>query len=131
MLEPPSYCSRCGASLSPSSSGVAGKPIKRTFPTRTAAKQWREDANVALRAGSLTSDRGPTLNDALDRWLALLSAGAERTRSGDPYKPGTVRDYERCIRRYGVRDALGHVRVRELRTSTYSVGSTGSSWRAV
>lgn len=95
---------------------AAGKPIKRTFKTRTAAKQWREDASVAMRAGKLTSDRGPTLNDALDRWLALLKAGAERTRSGDPYKPGTIRDYERCIRLYGVRDALGHVRVRELRT---------------
>lgn len=56
------------------------------------------------------------MSDALDRWLALLKAGAERTRSGDPYKPGTIRDYERCIRLYGIRDALGHVRVRELRT---------------
>ena len=39
---------------------IAGKPIKRTFATKTAAKQWREDASVAIRAGKLTSDRGPT-----------------------------------------------------------------------
>lgn len=36
---------------------------------------------------------------------------------GDPSKPGTIRDYERCLRRYGFREALGHVRVRELRTT--------------
>lgn len=96
---------------------IAQKAIKRTFPTRTAAKQWREDANVAMRAGELSADRGPTLNEALDRWIHLLRAGGERTRSGHPYKPGTIRDYERCIRRYGFREALGHVRVRDLRTT--------------
>lgn len=96
---------------------VARKTIKRTFSTRTAAKQWREDANAAVRAGTLSAERGPTLSDALDDWIELLRAGGERTRSGDPYKPGTIRDYERCLRRYGFRDALGHVRVRELRTT--------------
>jgi len=56
------------------------------------------------------------LNEALDRWLDLLVAGSEVTRSGDPYKPSTIRDYEQCLRRYGVREALGGHRVRELRT---------------
>ena len=95
----------------------ARRTIKRTFATRTAAKQWREDASVSVRAGKLSADRGPALSEALDLWIELLRAGGERTRSGDPYKPGTIRDYERCIRRYGFREALGHVRVRELRTT--------------
>lgn len=95
----------------------ANKPVKRTFETKTAAKQWRQDAIVAMRTGRLSADRGPTLNDALDRWIELLRAGGEQTRSGDPYKPGTVRDYERCLRRYGFREALGHFRVRELHTT--------------
>lgn len=95
----------------------ARRTIKKTYPTKTAAKQWREDASVAMRAGSLSADRGPTLTEALDAWVALLRAGGERTRSGDPYKPGTVRDYERCLRRYGFHEALGHIRVRELRTT--------------
>lgn len=94
-----------------------GKPVKRTFETKTAAKRWREDAIVAMRAGEITAERGETLNRALDEWLALLQAGAERTRSGDPYKPGTIRDYERSIRRFGVRETLGHIPVRELRTA--------------
>ena len=92
-----------------------GKPIKRTFKTKSAAKRWRQDAIVALRRGELSSDPGPTLNHALDRWLCAL--GTEQTRSGDRYKPGTMRDYERCIRRYGFREALGHYRVRELQTA--------------
>jgi integrase len=95
----------------------AGKPIKRTFTTKAAAKLWREDALVAVRGGTIAADRGPTLNAALDDWVELLRAGGERTRSGDPYKPGTIRDYERCIRRFGFREALGHYRVRELRTT--------------
>jgi integrase len=93
------------------------RPIKRTFATKTAAKRWRQDALVAMRAGDLSADRGPLLNDALDRWLDALQQGVEQTRSGDPFKPGTIRDYERCIRSYGVRDALGHHRVREVRTA--------------
>ena len=99
-----------------SGTAAADKPIKRTFPTKSAAKRWRQDAIVAVRVGAIAADRGPTLNDALDDWIELLRAGGERTRSGDPYKPGTIRDYERCLRRYGFREALGHVRVRELRT---------------
>ena len=65
----------------------AGKRITRTFPTITAARQWREDAHAALRAGTLTADRGPTLQEAADDWLAAARAGIVRNRSGDPYKP--------------------------------------------
>jgi integrase len=79
------------------------------------AKRWRQDAMVAIRNGSMTSDRGPTLNEALDRWIGSLPT--EQTRSGDPYKPGTIRGYEMTIRRYGVRHALGHLRVREILTA--------------
>ena len=92
-----------------------GRLIRKTFKTKTAARQWRQDAYTALRKGELSSDRGPTLSTALDTWLEALPT--ETTRSGDPYKPGTIRDYERCLRRYGIREALGYVRVRELRTA--------------
>ena len=92
-----------------------GKTKKQTFPAKSAAKRWRQDAIVAIRNGSMTTDRGPTLGEALDRWIVALPR--EQTRSGDPYKPGTIRDYERTIRRYGVRSALGHLRVREITTA--------------
>lgn len=91
-----------------------GRQLWRTAKTVSEARRWRSDAQAALRRGDLSADRGPTLNDALDRWLAVLSD--EFTRSGEPYKPGTIRDYKRCIGAYGVRDALGEHRLMEIRT---------------
>lgn len=91
-----------------------GRQVWRSAKTLSEAKRWRSDAQAALRRGDLSADRGPTLNDALDRWLGALAG--EFTRSGEPYKPGTIRDYRRCIDAHGVRDALGHYRLSELRT---------------
>jgi integrase len=91
----------------------AGKRISRTFPTRSAAKRWRSDASSALRAGELSAGRGPLLDDALDEWLDGLRAGHVTNRSGDPYKPGTVRSYEKELR-LRVRPVLGRVRVAEV-----------------
>ena len=39
----------------------ADKRITRTFTTITAARRWRQDAYAALRGGTLSADRGPTL----------------------------------------------------------------------
>jgi len=91
-----------------------GRQVWRTAKTLSEAKHWRSDAQAALRRGDLSADRGLTLNDALDRWLGALAS--EFTRSGEPYKPGTIRDYRRCIEAHGVRDALGHYRLSEIRT---------------
>jgi integrase len=92
---------------------VTGKRIMRTFPTVTAAKRWHQDAYAALRAGTLTSERGPTLAEAADDWLAAARAGIARNRSGEPYKPSALRGYEQCLR-IRVLPELGHERLREL-----------------
>ncbi len=47
-------------------------------PTITAARRWRQDAYAALRAGTLTADRGQTLREAADDWLAAARAGIVR-----------------------------------------------------
>lgn len=47
----------------------------------TAAKQWRADAIAALRAGTMTTGRGPTLADAVDAWLTAMRARHVRTSS--------------------------------------------------
>jgi integrase len=86
----------------------------KTFPSVTAARQWRNDAMAALRAGTLTTSRGPTLNDAVDKWLDALREGHVRNRSGDPYKPSAVRGYEHCLR-HRVLPRLGHMRLEEIR----------------
>ena len=75
----------------------AQKKVRKTFKTISAAKRWRQDAAVAVRAGDLTADRGPTLKAATAQWLADMEAGHERTRSGDPYKPSAIRGYRQSL----------------------------------
>src|SRR4051794_23064308 len=93
---------------------TTGRKRSKTFETITAAKQWRTDATVALRAGTMTTDRGPTLTDAVEVWLDALRAGHVRNRSGDPYKPSAIRGYEQTLRRR-VLPVLGTYRLREIR----------------
>src|SRR3954469_7522015 len=91
-----------------------GRKRSKTFTTVTAARQWRDDAKVALRAGTMTVSRGPTLNDAVDTWLDALRAGHISNRSGDPYKPSAIRGYEHCLRKR-VLPHVGHMRLGEIR----------------
>jgi integrase len=91
----------------------AGKRITESFPNRTAARQWRQDAYAQLRAGTLTADRGPSLQEAADDWLEAARAGIVRNRSGDPYKPAALRSYDRVLRLH-VLPKLGQERLREL-----------------
>lgn len=92
---------------------AAGKRITETFSTVSAARRWRQDAYAALRAGTLTADRGHTLARAADEWLTAARAGIVRTRSGETYKPGAIRGYEQVLR-LRVLDELGHERLREI-----------------
>ena len=75
-----------------------GKRIYKTFPTITAARRWRQDAYAALRAGTLSADRGPTLAEAADDWLAAARAGIVRNRSGDAVQAIGARGYEQVMR---------------------------------
>jgi integrase len=92
---------------------ATGKRITRTFVTVTAARQWRQDAQAALRAGTLSADRGPTLTDAADAWLEAARAGIVRNRSGQTYKPSAIRGYEQNLRKRLLPD-LGHEHLREI-----------------
>src|SRR4051794_39702039 len=77
-----------------------GQKIRRTFPTISAAKAWRSDADVAKRKGTLRAPTRQTLREFAEAWLAGVKAGAVPTRSGRPYKPAVVRGYEADLRRY-------------------------------
>jgi integrase len=92
---------------------ATGRRITRSFSTITAARQWRQDAQAALRAGTLTADRGRTLQEAADGWLEAARAGIVLNRSGDPYKPAAIRSYAHVLRLH-VLPTLGHERLREL-----------------
>lgn len=91
----------------------ARQRIRKTFPSRSAAKQWRHDAIAALRRGELSADRGLPLCEVVDQWLDDLRAGHITNRSGDPYKPSAIRDYERNLR-LRILPPLGHLRLREV-----------------
>jgi hypothetical protein len=72
--------------------------IRKTFSTPTAAKNWRQDATVALRNGTLRASDGRTVAQVAAEWLKCAEGGEIRNRSGDPYKPSAIRSYERSLR---------------------------------
>lgn len=65
-----------------------GTKIRNSFPTRAAAKTWRQDAQVALREGRLRAAGGATLDDTASAWLqgaeAEPSVPVEETSTSPP-----------------------------------------------
>lgn len=90
-----------------------GGRIRKTFPTYSAAKGWRDDhAGMAKRA-KLRTDPGPTLREAAGVWLDGAKSGATLTRSGDAYKPSALRGYDQALK-LRVLPELGSKRLREI-----------------
>lgn len=90
--------------------------LRKTFPTEAAAKTWRHDAITALRTGplSIVSDGPLVVADALDALIRGMEAGTVLNRSGDPYKPGTIRTYNYAVRDV-LKPALGHLHMKNVR----------------
>jgi integrase len=65
---------------------------------------------VAIRRGELGAQSTLTLDEAAASWLDGAKGGAIRNRSGDPYKPSVLREYERSLRRH-LLPALGQRRL--------------------
>jgi len=76
----------------------AQRQVWRTARTLTEARRWRQDAAVAVRAGTLRASDGRTLKAVADEWLIGARSGVIRNRSGDPYKPSAVRSYEAALK---------------------------------
>lgn len=96
-----------------------GRRVRRTFTEQdggeVAAKLWRRDAQIDLRRGREVAGRSTvTLRDASDQWLELARKGVVRARSGDEYKPSTIRSYETSLR-LRVLDAYGAEPVADIR----------------
>jgi hypothetical protein len=97
------------------------KRIRKSCPTRAAAKAWRQDAAGAVCRGLLRAAVAPTLDDALTQLLAAMDAGTFRTRSRRLFKPTTRRATEQAYRlriadRYGRTrlDRLDHLELQEF-----------------
>jgi integrase len=93
---------------------LTGRRLRRTFDTLTAAKLWRQDAQVALRRGTMRVASAPTLAQAAHDLVAGMADGSVLDRGGRPYKPSTIRSYEASLRLHVV-PLLGGRRLGELR----------------
>jgi len=95
-------------------SGQDGKLIRKTFTSMAEAKRWRVDAAQALQQGTLRPPSSQTVREAAEGWLAGARDGTIRNRSGRPFKPSTVRGYERTLR-LRVYPGLGGARLSDVR----------------
>jgi integrase len=94
-------------------SRLDGKKIRRTFPTQAAARAWRADTEVAVRKLLVRAPTAITVEQAGEEWLRRARDGLVRTRSGDRYKPATLRAYEMALR-LRVCPVLGSKRLSEV-----------------
>ena len=81
-----------------------------------AAKAWRADATSQLNRGKQVAQSKQTLRDVAEAWLAGAKAEPPTTlnRSGLPYKPSALREYERNLWNF-ILPELGNVRLSDVR----------------
>ena len=91
-----------------------GRQLWRTFDTISAAKLWRQDAQVALRRGTMRPPTATTVADAAKVLIAGAHDGTILDRSGKPYKPSTARGYGQLLRAY-ILPTLGAQKLSEVR----------------
>jgi integrase len=92
----------------------AERQLWRTFPTLTAAKLWRQDAQVALRRGTMQAPSPKTITEAAEVLIRGAHDGTILDRAGKPYKPSTARGYEQILRTHII-PTLGRVKLTELK----------------
>ena len=74
-----------------------GRKIRKHFTNAAEAKTWRADALTALSQGTLRAATKATLRDTAQEWLRGAESGEVRNRSGQPYKPATLRGYRQAL----------------------------------
>src|SRR3954451_24901689 len=75
-----------------------GRKIRKTCRTLAEAKAWRADAMREVRLGTRRASAPVTVAVAAEAWLTGARSGAIRNRSGDAYKPSSIRGYEESLR---------------------------------
>ena len=69
----------------------------KTFDRLADARAWKRDTESALARGALGIRDSPTLRQAGAKWFAAAQDGAARNRSGQRYRPSTLRGYSRAL----------------------------------
>lgn len=77
-----------------------GKKVRKTFARLGEAKSWRADAKRSVDQGTLRTPTRRTLGEVAGRWLTGAETGDIRNRSGQPYKPATLRGYRQALDTY-------------------------------
>lgn len=74
-----------------------GKKVRKTFARLGEAKSWRAEAKRSVDHGTLRSPTRRTVAEAARIWLEGAERGEIRNRSGQPYKPATIRGYRQAL----------------------------------
>jgi integrase len=96
-----------------------GRRIRKHFDSLSDAKIWRDESYRKLRRRELRAPSAITFGQAAELWLQGARVGSVRTRSGDVYKPSTIRSYELALRGpredySGLLGEFGAIRLSEL-----------------
>jgi len=81
------------------------KRIRKHFDSLSEARSWRSESYGRLRRREMRAPSAMTFGEAAVLWLAGIRVGTIRARTGDAYKPSTIRSYELALR--GPRDGAG------------------------
>jgi integrase len=108
----------------------AGRHLRGPWTSSLAeARSWRVDALASLQAGTLSADRGPTVEEAVQAFVAGIADGTILSRSGRPYKPGPASEYTRELKRrivpaFGAR-RLSEVTLPDVQRFADTIAATG------
>lgn len=93
---------------------LAGRYVKGPWTQFLAeARSWRVDAQARLQAGTLSAAASPTVAEASEQFVAEMKSGRFRQKGGYPYKPSTIRGYERDLAKHTLPE-LGGKRIARL-----------------
>jgi integrase len=93
--------------------------IRKHFDSLSDARSWRAESYGKLRRREMRAPSAMTFGEAAILWLVGVRAGSIRNRSGDLYKPSTIRSYEQALRGPrqgggGLLRELGHLKLSDL-----------------
>lgn len=92
------------------------KKIRKTFTHRGDAQSWAAEVKRGVDLGTLRAPTKRTLGEAAAAWLAGAEAGTVRNRSGNGYKPATLRGYRQALEDH-VRPVLGSRKMNGITTA--------------
>lgn len=76
----------------------SGRKVSKTFKAASEARGWRASARAMAAKGVRLAGTDVAVSEAAEAFVEGMRSGSIRTRTGDPYKPGVVREYERSLR---------------------------------